>query len=249
MKLHLSSARALFERLPLGLALRLAALFAVKRALAIPANLSFSQTGEDRILSFFLHERTGFYVDVGCNDPLRYSSSFLFYLKGWRGIAIDANDVIVDRFRRTRKRDLCVAAAVSNSERDVTFHRSESDAVSTIDEDVLEEWQDKWKFRPEDQVAARTKTLTSILQEALPDQTIDIDFMTIDVEGHEFQVLSGLDFSRYRPRLITVEIHDLKTIFLNRIYLLLTGKGYSLVGYVTMNAYFLDDSAAFAPGA
>jgi FkbM family methyltransferase len=244
VKLHMSSARALFEKLPLGLALRLLALFAIKRVLAIPASLSFSQTGEDRILSFFLHERTGFYVDVGCNDPLKYSSSFLFYLKGWRGIAIDANEVIVDRFQRTRKRDLCVAAAVSDSERDVTFHRSESDAVSTIDEDVLKEWKDRWSFRPEDQVAVRTKTLTAILQEALPDQTINIDFMTIDVEGHEFQVLSGLDFSRYRPRLITVEIHDLKTIFLNRIYLLLAGKGYSLVGYVTMNAYFLDDSAA-----
>jgi hypothetical protein len=71
--------------------------------------------------------------------------------------------------------------------------------------------------------------------------------MTIDVEGHEFQVLSGLDFSLYRPRLITVEIHDLKTISSNRIYLLLAEKGYSLVGYVTMNAYFLDDSATFSP--
>jgi FkbM family methyltransferase len=246
VKRYVSSARALLERLPLGLALRLLVMFFIRRVLAIPVSFSFAQTGEDRILSFFLHQRTGFYIDVGCNDPLKYSSTFVFYLKGWSGIAIDANEAIVDRFQKTRQQDVCIAAAVSDSERDVIFHRSESDTVSTIDEEVLEQWQDNWKFRPEDQVAVRTQTLTSILQKALPDQTMDIDFMTIDVEGHEFQVLSGLDFSRYRPKLISVEIHDLRTIFLNRIYLLLVEKGYSLVGYVTMNAYFLDDSAALS---
>jgi FkbM family methyltransferase len=243
VKRYVRAARALLEKLPLGLALRLAALFVFRRALAIPVSFSFAQTGEDRILSSYLHERTGFYVDVGCNDPLKFSSTFAFYLKGWKGIAIDANDVIVDRFQETRRQDVCVAAAVSDSERDVIFHRSESDTVSTIDEEVLEQWQDNWKFRPEDQVVVRTQTLTSILEKALPNETMDIDFMTIDVEGHEFQVLSGLDFSRYRPKLITVEIHDLKTIFSSRVYLLLVEKGYSLIGYVTMNAYFVDDFA------
>jgi FkbM family methyltransferase len=247
VKRYVRAARALFDKLPLGLALRLTTMFLVRRILAIPVNFSFAQTGEDRILSSYLHQRTGFYVDVGCNDPLKFSSTFAFYLKGWKGIAIDANDVIVDRFRQARKRDVCVSAAVSDSERDVIFHRSESDTVSTIDEEVLETWQENWKFRPEDQVAVRTQTLTSILERALPDQTIDIDFLTIDVEGHEFQVLSGLDFSRYRPKLITVEIHDLKTMFSNRIYLLLVEKGYSLIGYVTMNAYFADDTPGLRP--
>jgi len=248
VKLRARPAGALFEKLPLGLALRLLALFLAKRLLGIPATLSFSQTGEDCILSFYFPERTGFYVDVGCNDPLRLSNSFLFYLRGWRGIAIDANVIVADRFQRTRKKDVCIAAAVSDSERDVIFHRSESEAVSTIDEGTLEEWKDKWKFRPEDQVAVRTRTLTSILRQALPDENAEIDFLSIDVEGHEFQVLSSLDFKSLRPKLITVEIHDLKTISTNNVYVLLTANGYSLIGYVTMNAYFIDESAGLRTG-
>jgi len=243
VKFPARAARALFEKVPPGLALRLLTLYFVKRLLAIPATLSFSQTGEDQILAFYFHKRNGFYVDVGCNDPLSLSNSLFFYLRGWRGIAIDANEMIIHRFQRTRKKDVCVAAAVSDSEREVIFHRSESNAVSTIDEEILEDWKGKWKFRPEDQVAVRTVTLTTILEKALPDPTVEIDFVSIDVEGHEFQVLSSLDFGRYRPKLIMVEVHDLKTIFTNRITLFLIEKGYSLAGFVTMNAYFIDDSA------
>ena len=237
---EIKSGLRLLKRVPLGLALRLLTFYFARKVLALPATLSFSQTGEDRVLSFYLPEQSGFYVDVGANDPLRLSSSFIFYMKGWRGIAIDANEVLVNRFRRTRKQDICVVAAVSDSERDVIFHRSDSHAVSTIDNATYQAWQRRWKFRPENQVELRTRTLTSILQMALPDQAIKIDFLSIDVEGHEFQVLSGLDFSLYRPRMIAVEIHDLESIFSSRIYHLLSQKRYSLVGYVTMNAYFAD---------
>ena len=54
-------------------------------------SLCYSQEGEDMILGkIFSGQKHGFYVDVGAHHPLRFSNTYLFYLKGWRGINIDA---------------------------------------------------------------------------------------------------------------------------------------------------------------
>jgi FkbM family methyltransferase len=214
----------------------------VKRLLAIPANLSFSQAGEDRILAYYLPELNQFYVDVGTNQPMRLSSSLIFCLKGWRGVAIDANNVLVNRSKQISRQDKCVVAAVSDSEQDVIFHRSDLHVLSTMHEETYQRLQARLEFRLEDHVAVRTRTLTSILQTVLADGNARVDLLSIDVEGHEFQVLAGLDFARYRPRVFAVELHDLKTTLSNPFFCLLQDIGYRLVGYITMNAYFADSA-------
>jgi FkbM family methyltransferase len=238
----LRSVYTAFNRVNFGLALRLVTLQAARSTLAIPGRFSFSQTGEDLILSFYLQEGIGFYIDVGANDPVKYSNTFALYLRGWHGIAIEANESLSRRYKSVRKRDICVNAALSDTEFDAIFHRCEAHEVSTIDTATYEERRLKWNFRPQDQIEVRTKTLTSVLLEVLPKAETQIDLLSIDVEGHELQVLRGLDFKLYRPRVIVVEMHDLRSVLVSDLSKLLEKEHYSLLGFVTMNAYFIDGS-------
>src|SRR5690242_3324544 len=64
---------------------------------------SYSQEGEDRILhSIFETVADGFYVDIGAHHPKRFSNTYLFYQRGWRGINVDAMPGSMVRFKRVR---------------------------------------------------------------------------------------------------------------------------------------------------
>src|SRR5262249_8232028 len=75
---------------------------------------SYSQEGEDLILDRILDsKRTGFYIDVGCHHPFRFSNSYLFYRRGWQGICVDPLPEAKSSFRRYRPRDTFVETAVA----------------------------------------------------------------------------------------------------------------------------------------
>lgn len=212
---------------------------AVTNKIKRQGDVYYSQTGEDLIIEQLLPAQEGFFVDVGCNHPIDLSNTFRFYLRGWRGISIDANAELIALHKKFRPEDTAICAAVSDKVQMVTFHKSELTAVSTIDEKTLGVWKEKWKFNESDQSQVETTTLDLILEKHLPPGQ-KIDLLTVDVEGHDFEVLKGISLDKYRPQLIVVEIHnlDLNLMHTNEISKYLTNKGYRLRGYVTMNAYF-----------
>jgi FkbM family methyltransferase len=230
----------IFHSLPPVLALRFAAVYATKRLFDADASINYSQTGEDAIIRSLLDEtRQGIYVDVGCHDPVRSSNTLSLYLHGWRGVNIDANPRLIERFKATRLRDIAVCAAISDQEHDVVFHEFEDELVSTLSEEALPEWQGKWKKRGERVV--RTRTLDSVLQEHLEPGT-EIDLLSVDVEGHDLNVLRSVDLNVFRPKLIVVEMHhvDLMRLPESPINRYLEQEGFRQIGYDTLNGYFVD---------
>ena len=230
----------LFKTLPFKVALGVYLLSLIRRVFRIPASFIYSHGGEDFIASHYLRYHFGLergtYVDVGCHDALRYSNTFDLYKIGWRGICIDANKDLIAKFKSVRKEDICVVAAVSDTEREAVFHKSTEEAVSTIDEERLIEWKREWEFRPEDEEKVITRTLTSILDEHLQGE---VDFLNVDVEGHDLQVIKGLDFEKYQPKVIVIEIHDRANIEENPIYQHLTSLGYKMEAAAVLSAYFI----------
>ena len=229
-----------FKLLPAGLAFRLIILSLVRKIFKIPVTFSFSQGAEDIITPYLMNVKKGVYVDVGCNEPLRFSNTFSLYLQGWTGINIDANCELIEKCKRIRKKDISICAAVSDSEREIIFHKAKIPSVSTIDEDRLKDWKKLWEFDEADQEKVMTQTLTSILEKTLPPGS-QINLLTIDVEGHDFEVLRGLDIELYRPDVIIIEAHSLENILDSPIYKYLSGNDYSLCGYAVLNAYFTDN--------
>src|SRR5580658_4236807 len=90
--------------------------------------ISYSQCGDDLIIKtiFGKTRRNGYYVDIGCNNPIQKSNTFNLYLKGWRGICVDGNEVLIRRFRKIRKRDICLHAIVSDECRELVFYQDDA---------------------------------------------------------------------------------------------------------------------------
>lgn len=117
-----SRLRGLSRRLPPRRLLRLALTRGLLRWLDPDLIPSYAQFGEDRVIdSFFGGRDHGFYVDVGCNRPIAYSNTWKLYLRGWRGIAIDANPTLIAEYARMRPDDIVLAQVISTSSAPVDF--------------------------------------------------------------------------------------------------------------------------------
>ena len=162
--------------------------------------VSFSQFGEDLFLEqFFNGQNAGFYVDVGALHPFHMSNTLLLYRAGWRGINIEPDPDGCDLFRRYRPRDINLDCAVSSSEGRVDFVVDGS--FSGIRDDTY-----LWSHEGKPTICVETRPLRLILDEHLPPR-VDIDFLCVDCEGHDYDALISNDWDRYRPRLIAAESH------------------------------------------
>jgi FkbM family methyltransferase len=163
--------------------------------------ISYAQNFEDVVLDrVFRDTESGFYVDVGANDPDVCSVTRHFYDRGWRGINVEPG-LVFARLAVARARDVNLQLAASDRAGDVEFYEFPgADGLAGLSPDVPEQ------FRPlADRRFTRTvraAPLRDILAEHAPPT---IDFLSIDVEGHERQVLLGNDWGRFRPRVVLVE--------------------------------------------
>lgn len=166
--------------------------------------LSYSQYGEDIILrNIFSKKDKGFFVDVGAHHPTRFSNTYWFYRKGWRGINIDAAPGSMVEFNRKRGNDKNIEAAISNTHETLEFNVINHAAFSTFSKRLAEEHVTEG-YTIKSVVRIQTKSLKEILDENLPAGQ-KIDFMNIDVESFDLEVLKSNDWSRYIPEVIVIE--------------------------------------------
>ncbi|WP_170108794.1 FkbM family methyltransferase [Spirosoma oryzae] len=195
--------------------------------------------GEDVLIQNVLKKvNNGFYVEIGSNEPIQHSNTFGYYLQGWRGITVDANPKMVELHKKIRPKDIAIWTAISDKEEEVVFYEFDMDEISTINENFYLKEKDKQKIVR--QTTIKTRTLDSILDEYLPKQT-NIDLLSIDVEGHDFQVLQSINLDKYRPKLVVIEMHgfELSNPLNSKIYVWMIKKNYHLIGYAIWNGYFV----------
>ena len=173
---------------------------------------SFSQYGEDVVIEELINQlgiERGFYVDVGAYDPLIYSNTLLLFERGWSGINIDVDEQKIERFGRARPGDWNLACGVSKTSGRKQFARytdplqtrliNETDDSSMLD--------DSYGNPPLETFEAETKPLRVILEDS-PFRGRHIDFLNIDCEGSDLEILESLDFPTYQPRVVAVEALD-----------------------------------------
>lgn len=174
--------------------------------LDLHAQKSYSQEGEDMILRrFFENQETGFYVDVGAHHPLRFSNTYYFYKKGWRGINIDAMPGSMYLFRKYRDRDINLEVPVGEEGKLSTYYVFNEPALNGFDERLsLQRNSDFSKYEIMKKLPLTTRSLAAVLEEYLPaDQ--GIDFLSVDVEGLDLEVLQSNDWVKFRPEIVLVE--------------------------------------------
>jgi len=166
--------------------------------------VSYAQNGEDIVLARGLRHDDGFYVDIGAFDPDVDSVTKLFYERGWRGINVDPVPEVIALFDRERPRDINVQVAVSVEPGSAELWTGPAELVghSTLDPAIARaHLADDIEFT---RSTVPTMRLDDLLAERVPAGT-SIDFLKIDVEGHERAVLESCDWSRWRPRVVVVE--------------------------------------------
>ena len=176
------------------------------------------------ILKYFKNKKDGFYIDVGCFHPIDRNNTYLLYLNNWRGINIDISQFSIDLFNFLRPDDYNLKCAVSEKEQIVkVFFQKELSQLSTIDKEQAKKvFQGEIKSKE-----MQAYTLNKIIEKT---EYLDreIDLLDIDTEGADYRVLLGLNFEKYKPKLICVEIHN-KNIKNDKIYKFLTDKGYTVI--------------------
>jgi FkbM family methyltransferase len=162
---------------------------------------SYAQNLEDVVLfRAFENLKTGFYIDIGANDPVTDSVTKYFYESGWRGVNIEPAKHWYEKVKQDRPRDICLNIAVSDEIGSATFYEIESSGLSTLIDDVARR-HDNIGFA-QTSYEVRTETLATVC-ERYAEQTIH--FLKIDVEGAEEKVIRGADFKRFRPWVVLVE--------------------------------------------
>lgn len=234
-------------------ALKLITLAMCKRILNPKGIVFYSQLGEDQFILSLLcdycgyaeNNFKGFYLDIGCNDPIKFSNTFGLYCNGWRGICVDANLGLINKFKKTRKLDHAVHAAVSDQEEVVDFYFSDLDLVSTMHVPFTEgEWKEQ-NYKLKEVKKMKTVTLNTILKDFEQDDRSHflnkIDLLSIDVEGHDFNVLKSIDLNKYRPSIIVIEMHefDKSNPTKDEIYQYLYSHNYDMVGHHIINGFFI----------
>jgi FkbM family methyltransferase len=200
---------------------------------------SYGQEGEDLILkSLFSKQKKGFFVDVGAHHPIRFSNTFLLYKLGWTGINLDAMPGSMNLFNKWRRKDLNLEIAISDTDSILKYYAFKEPALNGFSVDLSED-----RIRSGDELAftkeIKTRTLASVLDQYVPPGT-RIDVLSVDVEGHDLQVLRSNDWGKYRPTVLLVETlgHTIEDHMQSEMYLFLKQFGYRFIAKTYSTSFF-----------
>jgi FkbM family methyltransferase len=167
----------------------------------------YGQRGDDFLLwlPFLECETTGYFVEVGALDGIRFSNTYSFEEQGWTGICVEAHPDYVEILKENRPHSKVVFAAAGDANGTATFYTNRRGSLSTLDKSQEEKFKTYGAyftgFEPRE---VPMLTLAQILAEANAPQIIDI--LSIDVEGAEMSVLVGMDWASYSVQVIIVEV-------------------------------------------
>jgi len=203
-----------------------------------------SRFGEDKkIIKFFKNKKDGVYLDVGCFHPSRENNTYLMHKLGWKGINIDLNPLSIDLFKVARPKDINICAAVSDkkSSKNIFFDHQLS-SLNTLSKNHTLFIKKAFGIKNLKKKKVKTRTLNEIL---ITNKIKAIDFMNIDVEGHEIEVLKNFNFNFFDIKLICIEIIDYESyskkieVKKSKIFKLLKKNNYNIKFKTSVNYIFI----------
>jgi FkbM family methyltransferase len=205
----------------------------------------YSNWGLDMLADdFFKKKKYGVYIDIGCHQPFLNNNTYRLYKRGWTGINIDLDFNSIDLFNFFRKKDYNVNVAISDKNEDVDlyfFHnRSAINTLSKVS-----------GFNAKEIRKIKARTLNYIIENS-PFKNQKINYLSIDVEGYEINVLNGFDLDKYKPELVVIEfinfevreyyINKIDNIMTSDIYKFMIKYDYKLINWVRDDLVFVPNS-------
>jgi FkbM family methyltransferase len=204
-------------------------------------NKKYSQSGQDAfVISYFKNKRNGIFVDIGANDGISLSNTY--YLEkelGWTGICFEPIPAIFEKLDSNRD---CIKIMAGVSDKESTEKFTFVDGPSHMLSGMTKEYDQRHKQRIENEIktlggkAVEVDVKCVILNKILESHKIfDIDYLSIDTEGNEFQILKTIDFDKFNIKVMTIENNynnNLQTEFIQ-------SKGYFLMGRLEADEIFV----------
>jgi FkbM family methyltransferase len=209
----------------------------ISEDLRLPARLP-SEDGEDLVLyNFFGRKKAGFYLEIGAYNGVELSNTYFFEALGWTGILIEPDPGLYHQCRLSRPHSKVINVAASDQPG--SLHFSTAKGMEWLS------FSGENKSR-EQRIISGGGTLERIevpcltLNEILKDLDQQIDFMSLDVEGYEMQVLQGFNIDKYRPRVIVIEQNAMDNE--SPVSNLLRQHGYSRKFHLGSNSFYVHNS-------
>lgn len=183
-----------------------------KSEIQTKSGISYSQFGEDAIVSDLLEDlsiQNISYLDIGANNPQFLSNTNLFYERGFSGVLVEPNASLCKKLKAARPRDtvLNVGIGTENAkEADYYLFSEEADGLSTFSLEEAKHWEevgmDGRKFKVERVLKMPLLSINHVISNYFTECP---DFISIDVEGWDLQILKTLDFAKYSPAVFCIE--------------------------------------------
>lgn len=180
-----------------------------------------SQDGEEIFLKeFFSKQDQGVYVDVGAYHPFRFSNTYWAYLRGWRGVNIEPDLINYELLKTFREDDKNINCGINDEETQMEYHMFHESGLNTFCMKEVADPKDVTKIRK-----VTVRRLDSILREL---DIWKIDFMDIDVEGMELEVLNSINWDQVEIRCLLIEQKNmsLRDVLDSEVCKLLEDRGY-----------------------
>lgn len=211
-------------------------MFQIIKYFLSPSHRSFSQNGEDLLLNqFFQGKKTGFYIDIGSHHPIILNNSYFFYRRGWKGICIEGNTQFNRLYKIFRPRDIFINAFLSDKEEELFYYQYQESVFNYLSEVKTSE-NDEYIMSI---TPIKTTTLLKVLTPYL--KSIDsIDFISIDVEKSNWNVLKQIPSLPILPKIIIFESDNIgiENIVTTESYEFIKRVGYEAFAVVFNNIFF-----------
>lgn len=210
---------------------------------------TYSQSGEDAIIMYVM-AMLGIpisecnYLDLGANHPKTMSNTYFFYEQGARGVLVEANFSLIPKLQRERPEDIILNKCITNKTGDkMPFNILNLDGLSKVGDvsGILAENPDARLIKT---VELETITVGDIIEKYFSGKAPVI--MNLDIEGLEMQILDSIDFEKYRPLIMIIEmipyskklaVGQKDTQLLNYV----KSKGYEEYAFTGINSIFIDN--------
>jgi FkbM family methyltransferase len=206
--------------------------------------ISYAQNGEDIIIGNilqWLNIDKPVYLDIGTYHPSIISNTYKLYKQGHAGICVEPNPSLFAEIKRVRKRDTCLNVGVSDTMGKAAFYIMANKTLNTLSREQAYFFRDSGQSAIEQEIEISIVTISHIIQTYLSDKAPH--FVSLDIEGLDFQVLQSIDFEKYRPQVFCLETKDAQHNKNQDILQFMEARGYFICADTFINSIFVEKQA------
>ncbi len=209
--------------------------------------VSHAQCGEDLLIQYVFNSlgiRKIAYLDIGAHHPSYLSNTYYFYLKGHRGVCVEPDPALMQRFTSERPGDRLLNIGIGREEATADFYVMSRPTLNTFSKAEAERFASYGKQSIERVLPVRIRNINTVIAEEFGDAP---NLISLDVEGMDLDILQSIDFERFAPDVLCVETltytEDQSERKITKIIEFMQSRGYFVYADTYVNSIFVRSAA------